>query len=122
MLTLKQRADGSWMIKSEASDYAEPEEEKLTPENCPRYLTITANVDPTIQKGKLIKAINQSLKWNLDILLKAQESVLEKKSLRPRFGEFGTYKNVYDLREKGNSWRAIAKEVLPEDAKSEILL
>ncbi len=94
----------------------------LTSENCPHYLMIAARVDPWIQKTRLMKAINQCAKENLDKLLKAQRSVSPQKSLRPRFYEFPTYANVYDLREKGKSWRAIAKEILPDVKKADVAM
>jgi hypothetical protein len=94
----------------------------LTSENCPHYLAIVARVDPWIQKTRLMKAINQCAKENLDKLLEAQRSVFPKKPLRPRLYEFSTYANVYDLREKGKSWRAIAKQILPDVKKTEVAM
>jgi hypothetical protein len=99
-----------------------PKTSPLTSENCPHYLMIVARVDPWIQKTRLIEAINQCAKKNLDKLLKAQRSVFDKKSLRPRFDEFETYKNVYDLRDKGKSWRKIAKETLPNEEEPDVAM
>jgi hypothetical protein len=69
-----------------------------------------------------MKSISQCAKENLDKLLEAQRSVFPRKSLRPRFYEFPTYANVYDLREERKSWRAIAKEILPNVKKTEVAM
>jgi hypothetical protein len=114
--------DSGWTIWR-ADDKSEfPETLPLTSENCPHYLMIVARVDPWIQKTRLTKAINQCANENLDKLLKAQRSFFQKKSLRPRFVEFETHKNVYDLREKGKSWRQITKEILPDEKDPEVAM
>jgi hypothetical protein len=94
-------------------------EESLTSKHRPNCLVIFVRVTPWAQKTKLIKAINQTATKNLGRLLKAQKSVYEKLSLRPRFNEFEKYKKVYDLRHpkkgKGKSWEKIALETLSNE-------
>jgi hypothetical protein len=120
---LRPKAQSAGWTIWRADDKSEfPETSPLTSENCPHYLIIVARVDPWAQKTRLTKAINQCAKENLDKLLKAQRSVFKKKSLRPRFDEFQTYANVYDLREQGKSWRTIAKEMLPDETKPDVAM
>jgi hypothetical protein len=127
ILASKQKKNVSWKIfpvhgKVDLLSPIATLPEALTSENCPHYLAIVTRVDPWIQKTRLTKAIDECTKKNLDKLLKAQRSVFKKKSLRPRFDEFQTYANVYDLREQGKSWRAIAKEMLPDETKPDVAM
>lgn len=94
--------------------------EKLTTQNCPRFLTATISIDPfcsPFQRASQAKRTTKFFEFYLNEILKAQKAVFKERAIeRPRLDLFQKYIRVYDLKTNNPkmTWTEIAKEIFPE--------
>jgi hypothetical protein len=93
--------------------------EKLTTQNCPRFLTVTIGIDPhhsPFQRASQVKTAKLFFESYLNEILKAQKAVFKERSIeRPRLDLFQDYIRVYDLKKNipTMTWTEIAKKIFP---------